>query len=135
MTSNPYQNQYRANQIMTASPQQLVLMLYDRGLRDINQAAEAIEAKDLMSANKHLQHLEDIWNELVMGLDFNQGEMANDLARLYDYYIVRTREANVTKDVAILNELREHLTGLRQTWADAMLKAKQEASGGVPDHV
>lgn len=134
--NNPYQQQYRQNQIMTATPQQLVLMLYDRALRDLGQAAQAIEENDPMAANKSLQHLEDILNELLMGLDLDQGgEIALNLGRMYDYYIVRAREANIEKNATIVEELKTQIGELRQTWAEAMLKARQESSEGTPDHV
>ena len=133
--SNPYQNQYRQNQVMTASPQQLVLMLYDRALRDLRQAASAIEEKNHAETNKHLQHLEDILHELLLSIDVDLpeqegGEIALNLGRLYDFYILRCREANITKDPVIVAELQQHIGDLRNTWAEAMLKAKQGDEGG-----
>ena len=139
MANNPYQDQYRQNQVLTATPQQLVLMLYDRALRDLKQTAEAIEAGDVDGVNKLLQHVEDILNELLLSLDIDLpmeegGEIALNLGRMYDFYIVRCREANITKDPAIVAELQEQIGNLRQTWAEAMLKAKkEEKSGGDSD--
>ena len=130
-TSNPYQNQYRQNQVLTATPQQLVLMLYDRALRDLRLTLEAIEQKDVSEANKLLQHVEDILGELLLSLDIDLpasagGSIAVDLGRLYDYYILRCREANMAKDQGIVQELIKHIGDLRETWAEAMRKAKQE---------
>jgi len=132
---NPYANRYRNNQILTATPQQLVLMLYDRILRDLRQATEAIEAKDLNSSNKMLQHVEEILEELLLGLDLELpaeagGDIAVNLGRLYDYYIVRCREANIAKDVNIIAELQKQIGDLRGTWAEAIIRAKQEAPPG-----
>jgi len=126
MSNNPM-NQYRLNQIMTATPQQLVLMLYDRALRDLRQAKEAIEAKDPIAAGRLLVHLEEILDELLVGLDLDAGgDIALNLGRLYDYCIIRCREANVTKDLTIVDELHQLFSDFRQTWAEAMIKAKQE---------
>jgi len=124
---NPYAERYRQNQVQTATPQQLVLMLYDRALRDLRQAVEAIEAKDFLAANKNLQHVEEILDELLLSLDLQLGgEIAINLGRLYDYYILRCREANLNKDPAIIAELQQQIGDLRQTWAEAMRKAMQE---------
>ncbi|MCL2497760.1 MAG: flagellar export chaperone FliS [Symbiobacteriaceae bacterium] len=131
---NTYQTAYRKNQIQTATPQQLVLMLYERAIRDLRQTTEAIEAADLLNANKLLLHVEDILNELLISLDLDLpvdegGQIALDLGRLYDHYIVRCREANITKDPAIVAELQQHLSDLRDTWVEAMRKALQESKG------
>ncbi|MCL2549103.1 MAG: flagellar export chaperone FliS [Symbiobacteriaceae bacterium] len=129
--NNPYQNQYRQNQVLTATPQQLVLMLYDRALRDLRHSLETIEQKDYNETNKLLLHVEDILNELILSLDTDLpaadgGAIALDLGRLYDYYILRCREANIGKDTAIVDELIKQISDLRATWAEAMLKARQE---------
>jgi flagellar protein FliS len=130
---NPYQDQYRQNQVMTATPQQLVLMLYDRALRDLRLAKAACESepKDIKVANESLLHLEEVLEELMLCLDMDLplsegGEIAQNLGRLYDYYIVRCREANITKDPAIVTELQKQIADLRETWAQAMRKAKAE---------
>ena len=133
--ASSYQDQYRQNQILTATPQQLVLMLYDRALRDLRQAAEAILADNLKEANTKLQHVEDILNELLLSIDpdlppAEGGEIAVNLGRMYDFYIVRTREANITKDIAIIQELQKQIGDLRSTWAEAMVKAAKESKGG-----
>ena len=152
--ANPYQNQYRQNQVLTATPQQLVLMLYDRALRDLRQAKDAVDVEkgaDAPSSNlmqqlegsmagdtkyvaestKLLQHVEEILNELLLSLDADLpseegGSIAINLGQLYDYYIIRVREAVITKDTAIIDELSKAIGDLRETWAEAMLKAKQE---------
>ena len=132
--NNPYQNQYRQNQVMTATPQQLVLLLYDRALRDLRMAAETIAAGDISGANKALQHLEEVLDELMLSLDMDLpaaegGAIAQDLGRLYDYYIVRCREANLTKDADIVAELQKQISDLRSTWATAMQNATRAGHG------
>ena len=77
--------QYRQNQIATASPHQLLLMLFDGALRFVHQAAEALEKKDYNTANLVLCRAQKIIGELMASLDFNQGKIAVDLFKIYEY--------------------------------------------------
>lgn len=130
---NPY-SQYRQTQIQTAPPEQLVMMLYDGAIRFGLQAVESIKANDLAAASNSLVRVQDILNELMLSLNSDAGEIADQLHQLYDYFLRRTIEANLKKDAAIVEEVLQFLRELRSTWAEAMTLARhQTLRAGVGD--
>lgn len=130
---NPY-NQYRQTQIMTAPPEQLTLMLYDGAIRFCLQAQEQITAKDVAGANNSLVRVQDIISELMLGVNQGAGEIAVQLTLLYDFLYRRAVDANIKKDVAIIDEILGLVRDMRSTWAEAILLARQQqARAGVGD--
>jgi flagellar protein FliS len=111
---------------MTASKEELTLMLYEGALKFANQAMTAIESKDYVKSNTLIMKVEDIIREFQMTLDF-QYNISNDLNSLYDYMYGRLVEANMKKDLNILEEVRNMLREFRDTWKEAMNLAKQPA--------
>lgn len=116
--SNPYQ-QYRQNQVVTASPYQLLLMLFDGALRFVRQAGEALERRDNSGANNYLGRAQKIVAELMSSLDFRQGRLPEDLYKIYEYMYRRLVEANVRKSREPLEEVEGMLLELRESWAEA----------------
>jgi flagellar protein FliS len=122
MVKNPYE-QYKSNSVQTLSPQRIVLLLYDTIIKDINFAVKAIDDKDFISSNKKIQKAQDIIMELMMALDKEKGgEIAVNLAALYDYWYRRLVEANVKKNTEILSEVASMVKELRNSWEIAMTK-------------
>jgi flagellar protein FliS len=123
---------YRANSILTASPGQLVLLLYDGALNSlaIARAAFDLPVKDLRryeTINRQLAKARSIIAELQGRLDFNAGpEFAEIMHRLYDYYNRRLLEANLRKQVEPIVEVENLLTQIRDTWAEMLLKRTTE---------
>ena len=115
---NPYA-QYNNNKIMTASPQELTLMLYDGAIKFNNIAIAAIEENDIQKAHTNIMKVERIIEEFQMTLDFKY-EVANDFNNVYNYLMTRLREANLGKDKEILEEVSIHLHTMRDTWKEAM---------------
>lgn len=124
MVNNPYA-QYKNNTILTASPEELTLMLYDGAIKFCNQAIKAIEEKDIPKAHTLIIRIEDIIHEFMITLDKNY-EIAAQLELVYDYIYQRLIEANMRKDIEILSEVREMLKELRDTWKEAMKLAKSK---------
>ena len=118
MPKNPYA-QYNNNKIMTASPQELTLMLYDGAIKFNNIAMSAIDANDIQTAHNNIMKVQRIIEEFQMTLDFKY-PVANDFNNVYNYIMGRLREANITKDKEILEEVSEHLHTMRDTWKEAM---------------
>ncbi len=118
MANNPYA-QYNKNKIMTASPQELTLMLYDGAIKFNNIAIAAIEENDIQKAHINIMKVQRIIEEFQMTLDFKY-EVANDFNNVYNYIMGRLREANITKDKEILEEVSTHLHTMRDTWKEAM---------------
>src|SRR3954453_13800030 len=105
MVATGYARTYRANAILTASPGQLVLMLYDGALKALNLAREGFDrpAEDprrIEAINAHLLKAQAIIGELQSGLNMEAGgEFARTMHRLYDYHNRRLFEANLRKHV------------------------------------
>ena len=124
VTSNAYDT-YKQNSILTASPEELTLMLYNGLIKFIMLAQKAIEEKDIQKAHDNIIRAEDILHEFKASLDM-QYEISHNLALLYDYFLDRLMEANIKKDAGILDEILHFLRELRDTWAQAMKIAKQQ---------
>ena len=117
-TGNPYA-QYNQNKILTASPAELTLMLYDGAIKFCNIAIMGIEQNDVSKAHNNIMKVQKIIEEFQLTLNFKY-EIANDFNNVYNYLMKRLREANMTKDKAILEEVDEHLHTMRDTWKEVM---------------
>jgi len=120
---NPYEK-IENDAIFTASKEELTLMLYEGALKFMNQAIDAVENKDYQKANSLIIRTQDILREFQITLDF-QYDISNQLNSLYDYMHRRLIEANMSKDVEILNEIRDMFREFRDTWKEAMSLARQ----------
>lgn len=118
MTGNPYV-QYNQSKILTASPAELTLMLYEGAIKFCNIAIMGIEQGDLTKAHNNIMKVQKIIEEFQITLNFKY-EIANDFNNVYNYLMRRLREANMTKDKEILEEVDEHLHTMRDTWKEVM---------------
>lgn len=118
MTGNPYA-QYNQNKILTASPAELTLMLYDGAIKFCNIAIMGVEQNDIQKAHTNIMKVQKIIEEFQITLNFKY-EIANDFNNVYNYLMKRLREANMTKDKAILEEVLDHLHTMRDTWKEVM---------------
>lgn len=114
---------YQRNQVTTARPEELTLMLYNGGIKFIQQAKLAIEKKDLPKAHSFIMKTQDIITELLSTLNMEY-EISHKLQPLYDFIKRRLIEANLTKDKAILDEVQNILAEIKNTWSEAMKLAK-----------
>ena len=125
--AHPYARAYQTQSILTASPGQLVLLLYDGALRFMAQAraAFALPADDLsriQKINTSLLRAQAVILELRANLDPKAGgELAGNLDRLYDYHLRRLQECNLRKDEAPLIEVERLVRSLREAWAEMLL--------------
>lgn len=122
---NTAYQQYQNNMVNTASPQELTLMLYNGLIKFLNIAIEGISETNIEKANNNIIKAENILVEFMSTLDMSY-ELSNGLMSLYDYMNNRLILANVSKDKAIIEEVRELAEQLRDTWAQAMKMAKQQ---------
>lgn len=116
-------NQYANNKIMTASPAQLTLMLYDGAIKFCNLAITGIEQKDMNKAHTNIRKVENIIQEFRSSLNFKY-PVAQDFENVYMYIYDRLVEANIHKDKEILEEVLKHLRTMRNTWEEVMKNAK-----------
>lgn len=117
--------QYLRSKILTASPAELVLMLYDGCIKFCNQAIFAINSHDIEKANTNIQKAERIVTELKVKLNFKY-EIANDFDNIYTYLLIRLHDANIYKDTNILKECINHLRLTRETWVQVIDKTKKK---------
>lgn len=111
--------QYNNSKVLTASPAELTLMLYEGAIKFCNVAIDAVERKDIAKANTNIVKVENIIDYLRKTLDMKY-PVAQDFERMYVYLDQRLVEANVKKDVEILEEIRDHLHAIRDNWKEVM---------------
>lgn len=111
--------QYNNSKVLTASPAELTLMLYDGAIKFCNIAIVAIEQKDIAKAHNNIIKVENIIDYLRKTLDMKY-PVAQDFERMYVYIYDRLVEANAKKDKEILDELNMHLHSIRDTWKEVM---------------
>lgn len=117
-----YMDAYRTTletEVESASPHQLILLLFDGALQAIRQARIHMEKKNIAEKGRLLSMAISIVTAgLLASLDGEKGgEVAGNLGNLYDYCARRLFEANLKNDPAILDEVANILSGLREAWA------------------
>lgn len=115
---NPYAA-YAQSKVMTASPAELTLMLYDGAIKFCNIAIMGVQEKDIEKAHIHIIKVERILQEFLNTLDYKY-PVAKDFENVYNYLIRRLHEANMRKDEEILQEVLKHLRTMRDTWKEVM---------------
>lgn len=122
---------YKNSKILTASPAELTLMLYDGAIKFCNIAIVAIEKKDISEAHNNIMKVERIIQEFKATLD-HKYPVAKDFENVYNYLLSRLKEANIKKDTEILEEVLKHLRTMRDTWKEVMrlntVAGKQEVA-------
>ncbi|MCQ2543099.1 MAG: flagellar export chaperone FliS [Lachnospiraceae bacterium] len=126
MVNNPYA-QYNNSKILTASPAELTLMLYDGAIKFGNIAVMAMNANDIPKAHTNIVKVQRIIEEFRNTLDMKY-PVAQDFDNVYVYLLQRLLECNVKKDPEIMEEVIKHLRSMRETWVEVMKKNKE---GGV----
>ncbi|MBC7544144.1 MAG: flagellar export chaperone FliS [Candidatus Sericytochromatia bacterium] len=122
---------YKSIQIETATPERLLLMLYDGAIRFLNVAIQAIEDKQIETTHNNLLKAEAIIIELMSVLNFEVGgEISKNLFSLYDFMYRHLVQANIKKDADMVREVVGLLSDLRKTWAEAAIIAGQMRKDG-----
>jgi flagellar protein FliS len=116
---NPYANPqaYREASIMTASPEQLVVMLYDGAGRFLKQAEGSMVEGSWLQAGEKLSRAEAIIDELLATLDMDAGEIAERLQAIYIFCKTRLIEARIERDPVRVEQVAGLLSELRGAWA------------------
>lgn len=117
---NAYMNQYHNNQILTAPPEQILIMLYDGAIRFVRQAKVATEAGRLGEKATAISRAIAIITEFSNTLDHEVGgEIAADLAQLYDFMVAELSHVNGNGDADRLAPVESILLELREAWVEA----------------
>lgn len=119
--------QYNNSKVMTASPAELTLMLYEGAIKFCNIAIIAIENKDIEKAHINITKTERIIDYFRQTLDMRY-PVAEDFERVYSYLSKRLVEANIKKDKEILEEVNGHLRSMRDTWKEVMKKNREQGT-------
>lgn len=116
--------QYNNNKILTASPAELTLMLYEGAIKFCNIAISAIDEKDVPRAHNNIRKAQNVIDYLRQTLDMKYA-VAQDFENIYSYLTRRLIEANIKKDKEILEEVNTHLRSVRDTWKEVMRISQQ----------
>lgn len=114
---------YSNSKVLTATPAELTLMLYEGAIKFCNLASLAIGKNELEKANLNIIKAQRIITELRTTLDFKYA-VAKEFELVYDYIYRRLLEANVKKDVDVLEEALTYIREMRDTWKEVMKLAK-----------
>ncbi len=114
-------NQYKQTAIKTASPGQVLLMLYEGAIQHLRKAVDCMDKKDIAGKGKFIGKAHDIVNELTATLDFNVGgEIAKDLERLYNFISSQLIKANMENSKDTLVQVIKLLETLLAGWRGAV---------------
>lgn len=111
--------QYNNSKILTASPAELTLMLYEGAIKFGNMAIMAIDEKNVEKAHINIVKAQKIIDHFRITLDMNY-PVAQDFERVYAYLAERLVQADVHKDKEIMEEICTHLRSMRDTWKEVM---------------
>ncbi len=116
---------YNNSKILTASPAELTLMLYEGAIKFCNMALIGMENKDIEKTHNNIIKAERIVNEFRITLDFKY-EVAKDFDSVYEYILQCLMDANLKKDEEKLNEALKYLRVMRDTWKEVMKLSKEQ---------
>ncbi len=127
---DPYKN-YQRTQVETADQAQLLLMLYSGALKFLRLARRAIDENNIEETNRQLGRAQDILCELMGSLNPDLPEISGRLFQLYEYMHYQLVQANVKKDLAIIEEVEKMLNSLLEAWQAAINEQKAVNQAGA----
>lgn len=127
MAINSGYSAYNTNRIMTATPAELTLMLYEGAIKFCNIAIIGVEEGNIEKAHNNIVKVENIIGEFIATLN-HKYPVAQDFENVYNYLMDRLIEANMKKDKEILEEVLGYLREMRDTWKEVMKLAKTQTA-------
>ncbi|KEH98573.1 flagellar export chaperone FliS [Clostridium botulinum] len=120
MYANNAYKAYKNNSVNYASKEQLLLMLLDGAVKFAKMGRQAIIDKKIQKAHESLTRTQDIFYELMASLDISSGaEWAKNLMGIYEFITKRLADANMKKDIEVMNEVVPLIEDVRDTWYEA----------------
>lgn len=116
---------YQTNQVTTATPSELTLMLYNGAIKFTKQAKASLEERNYAKTHEFCLKVQNILYELMSSLK-KEYPISLEFDKMYEYMLRRTVEANMRKDIEILNEVEDLFIQFRDTWKEAMALAKNQ---------
>jgi flagellar secretion chaperone FliS len=137
VANNAYANRYKEVAIKTATPLQLVVILYDGAIQALQEAQENLRRQDIPARARCINRSVSIITELQASLNFSiGGDIAESLDRLYNYMKQRIFKANIDQSPEPLNEVVTLLGNLRSAWntlaAQAPAQSASKAGTAAP---
>ena len=114
VTANAYQK-YKEQEVGTANPVALIVMLYNGCIKQLKLAQLEIDRKNYEGVNTHLKKAQVILMELINSLDFKY-PIAKDLMALYDFILHEILRINASKKKETIDPVVRMLSCLRDTW-------------------
>ncbi len=125
-------SKYKEASILTATPEQLLLMYYEATIRHLRTAIQCIDDKDIAGRGAAIGKAHDILNELANNLNFEVGgKVASDLERLYSFMVEQLLKANSENTKAPLEFVVKMLENLLGAWREAVKKVLKERAGAA----
>ncbi|NLY84924.1 MAG: flagellar export chaperone FliS [Tissierellia bacterium] len=116
-------NTYKQNTVLTATPEELTLMLYEGAIKFMKIAKYSIENRDMERAHSSLIRAQDIILELNYSLDMNY-EISKDFRSLYNFIHEKLVDANINKDIKSIDDALEITNEMKDTWKEVMKQIK-----------
>lgn len=116
--------EYNRNKVLTASPAELTLLLYEGAIKFCNIAIIGLEQNDMEKVHNNIIKVENIIEEFQATLN-HKYPVVEDFDKIYKYIYNLLVEANIKKDKELLEQALTELRGMRDTWKEVMVKAKQ----------
>ena len=117
---------YKQTSIKTASQGNLILMLYDEGIRKIEASIKLIDVEkvppsSIEKINNNIIKAQEIITELMASLNTEKGgQIASNLMAIYSYFYQQLLQANIKKDAGILKDILGMMKDLRSAWQDVV---------------
>ncbi len=128
MSAASLRARYLGDSVATASPQQVLVMLYDRLALDLERAQAAVARGAREDASEELQHAQAIVLELLSSLQVDVWEGGPRLAALYNWLIGELVQANIKLDSNRISACRQVVEPLRDAWRQAAASLTNAAS-------
>ena len=132
--SNAVDNPYLRDAVMTSTPEQLQLMLYDGAIRFATQARDAIEKKDYETSYLRLTRAHYIILEMQNGLNYEVNRpLCERMAAIYSFLYRKLIDANINRNVADIDDALKVLRIERETWQILVDKVSRLRADDRPD--
>lgn len=127
MNQNPYLKQYQKTHVETATPEKILILLYDGAIQFLNKAKIALGQKNIEETHNNILGCEKIILEFMNTLDMEANpELGQKLYALYEFLYNTLVDANIQQDEKKVDLVLEHLKSLRSTWQEAIDMANKE---------
>lgn len=118
---------YKNMQITSASPTQILILLYEGAITNVKKAALAVDSKNIADKGKYIGKAHDIINELSVSLNHEVGgDIAKELERLYNFMVTQLLKANMENSKEPLLSVQKNLEILLDGWRGAVAQFQKE---------